>query len=82
MITTSPGGGFTATGEGVNYVRLASLKGMLKLESKGLASRSGPLRPRIAAEFGLKPRAPYQDFIKAVEAKMAELTPVVQKETT
>lgn len=72
--------GFVATGKGVDYVRLASLRDMLRLEAVGLASCSGPLRPRIAAEFGLKPRAKYADFIKAIEAKMAESKAVVQKE--
>lgn len=82
MITHHPGGGFTATGEGVNYVRLASLRGMLRLESKGMKTRGGPLRPRIAAEFGLKPRDAFEKFINAIEARMAKLAPVVQKEKT
>ncbi len=73
-------GSFVATGKGVGYVRLASLKGMLNLESKGLKSRAGPLRPKLAAEFGLKPRAPYTDFIAAIQAKMEEMLPEIQEE--
>ncbi len=55
------------------YFRLAQLKGVCNLESKGLKGRIGPIRPRIAAEFGLKPRAPYGDFIAAIETKMQQL---------
>lgn len=59
-----------STPHGIAYVRLASLKVMCNLESKGLKSRAGPIRPRIAAELGLKPRAPYQAFIDAIQARM------------
>ena len=55
-------------------VRLASLRGMLRLESAGMKSRGGALRPKIAAEFGLSPRAAFADYIKAVEARMQELS--------
>jgi hypothetical protein len=72
MIATTP--------NGINYVRLASLKGMVTLESKGMKGRGGPIRPRIAAEFGLKPRAPYAEFITAIQSRMAELLPVAQAE--
>jgi hypothetical protein len=35
-IQTTAGGGFIATGEGVNLVALLSLEGRIKLEAKGL----------------------------------------------
>lgn len=61
----------TCTGAGVDVFRLLSLKGMLKLEKVGLKQRGGALRPRIAAEFGLSPRATHDAFIAAIEAKVA-----------
>ena len=71
MIVTTP--------NGISFVRLASLKGMVSLESKGLKSRAGPIRPKIAAELGLKPRDTYEKFIVAIKAKMEELLPTTQK---
>ena len=53
------GGGFVATGSGVEYFRLAALKSMVRLESIGMRSSHGPVRPKIAAEFGLKARDQY-----------------------
>ena len=79
-IKSMPGGGTIATGEGVSYMRLATLRGMLRLESVGMKSRNGPVRPRIAAEFGLKPRDSFTTYINAVQAKMNELAPLVQEE--
>lgn len=70
-----------STPAGISYVRLASIKGMVMLESKGLKGRGGPIRPRIATELGLKPRAPYADFIAAIQSRMAELLPAVQAKT-
>lgn len=79
-IKAIPNGGTVATGTGVDYMRLASLRGMLRLEAVGMKSSIGPVRPKIAKEFGLKPRAPFADFINAVQAKMKELEPIIQKE--
>lgn len=79
-IKSTPGGGTVATGTGIGYVRLATLRGMLRLESVGMKSRNGPVRPRIAAEFGLKPRDSFTTYINAVQAKMNELAPLVQEE--
>lgn len=59
-----------STSNGIAYVRLASLKGMVNLESKGLKSRGGAIRPRIAAELGLSPRAPYQTFVTKIQERM------------
>jgi hypothetical protein len=54
----------------MSYARLASLKGALKLEKAGLKTRGGPLRPKIAAELGLKKTDPHQKFIDVIQAKM------------
>jgi len=55
----------------IAYFRLASLKGQLKLESKGLKMSTGrALRPQIAAEFGLKPRDSYDKFITVIQGLM------------
>jgi hypothetical protein len=56
----------------ISYVRLASLKGMVKLESKGLKTRGGAIRPRIATELGLKPRDSFDKFIETIQSKMEE----------
>lgn len=79
-IKSTPGGGTVATGTGISYVHLAILRGRLHLESVGMKSRNGPVRPRIAAEFGLKPRDSFTTYIDAVQAKMNELAPLVQEE--
>jgi hypothetical protein len=63
------------TPEGISYFRFASLKGQLKLESVGLKSSSGALRPQLAKEFGLKPRAPHAEYIAYCIARMNELIP-------
>ena len=55
----------------ISFVRLASLKGMVKLEKAGMKTRAGAIRPRIAAELGLKPRDTFDTFINTIEAKMA-----------
>lgn len=54
----------------IDYFRLASLKSQLKLEAVGLKSSGGAIRPRIAKEFNLSPRAPYTDYIKAIQILM------------
>jgi hypothetical protein len=63
----------TFTGNGISLFRLASLKGMVKLDKLGMRHSGGPIRPRIAAEFGLKPRDSHDKFIAAIEAKIAAL---------
>lgn len=60
----------TFTGEGVTYFALASQKAQLKLESKGLMSSGGALRPRLAKMHGLKPRDSREKFIEVIQAKM------------
>jgi hypothetical protein len=63
--------GTVATGEHVNVFRWISVKHMVSLESKGMKSRGGSIRPRIAAELGLKPRDSYEKFIEAIQAKIS-----------
>ena len=60
------------TNNAISYGRLASLKGMLKLEKVGLKTRGGALRPRIAAEFGLKARDSHDKFIAEIQRRMEE----------
>lgn len=52
--------------DNIQAVRLLSLRGMLRLEKAGLKTRGGALRPRIAKEFGLSPRASYCTYIAAI----------------
>lgn len=63
----------TVTGEGVDLFRLLSLKYQLKLESKGIKSSGGAIRPRIAKEFGLSPRAPHSAYIDMIREKIEEI---------
>lgn len=63
--------GFTVgTPEGIAFFQLASLKGQLKLESKGLKSRGGAIRPRWAKQLGLKARDSHEVFIAEVQKRM------------
>lgn len=63
------------TPDQIAFFRLASLKQQLKMEKVGLKSSGGAIRPRIAAEFGLKPRDSHDKFIAAVQAKMDSMVP-------
>lgn len=67
------------TPAGIHYFRLASLKGMLALEQVGLKTRGGALRPRIAAELGLKPRDSYDVYIREIVRRMKETKPTEQE---
>lgn len=53
--------------------RLLSLRYQLRLESKGLKSSGGAIRPRIAKEFGLSPRASHDTYIVAINKRIGEL---------
>lgn len=66
------GGGkvVVCTGVGIDLFRLASLRGMLKLESLGMKTRGGALRPRIAKELGLPARAPHIQFVAEIERRI------------
>lgn len=58
------------TPAGIAHFRLLSIKGCVKLESKGIRHSSGAIRPRIAAEFGLKPRDSYDKFIAVIQERI------------
>jgi hypothetical protein len=53
-------------------MRLCTIKTMLKLERAGMKGRGGALRPKIAAELGLKARDSYDTFIAVCETKIEE----------
>jgi hypothetical protein len=57
----------------VIYIRFSSIKAQLKLEKLGLKSRGGALRPRLAKEFGLSPRAKHEEYIAYCQARMDEV---------
>lgn len=61
------------TPDGISYFRLSSLKLQLKMEAKGLKSSGGAIRPRVAKEFGLKPRDSHEKYIEVIQAKMDEI---------
>jgi hypothetical protein len=61
------------TGKGIDAFRLLSIKHQLKLEKLGLKSSGGALRPRLAVEFGLKPRDSHDKFIAKIEGMLAEI---------
>lgn len=83
-IRTTPlsgGGSVTvATGAGVGAFRLLAIRGMLRLEKLGMKNSRGPLRPRIALEFGLKPRDSHDTFLDRVEELLAEAKAKVDAE--
>ena len=54
-------------GDAISRYRLCVLKQHLKLEQKGLKHSGGAIRPRIAAELGLKPRDSHDKFIAKLE---------------
>jgi hypothetical protein len=62
-----------STPSGIEYFRFASVKAQLKLEKVGLKSSGGALRPRLAKEFGLSPRAHHDAYIAYCIDKMNSL---------
>ena len=72
MTTQSKGAVSVSTPEGIDYFRFSSVKAQLKMEKVGLKSSGGALRPRLAKEFGLSPRAPHDDYIAYCVARMNE----------
>jgi hypothetical protein len=57
----------------VSYIRLSSVKAQLRLEKLGLKSKGGALRPRLAKELGLAPRAPHDVYIAECQRRMDEI---------
>ncbi len=70
-----------ATPAGINHFRLASLRGMLKMEKAGMKTRGGALRPRIAEELGLKARDSYDTFLAKIEDLMVESRKAAQAQS-
>lgn len=62
MIATTP--------DQISYVRLASVKGMIRMESRGLKSRGGSVKNKICKEFGISIRTSHDDVIKIIQEKM------------
>lgn len=56
----------------IEAYRWATIRGALRLEQRGLKTRGGALRPRLAKQLGLTPRAPYEAFLAAVQVKIDE----------
>lgn len=69
------------TPEGISFFRFASLKQQFKLEKLGLRHSRGALRPRLAAEFGLKARDSHDKYIAYCEAQMQALETKVKGQT-
>lgn len=60
-----------STPDEIAHFRLASLKYQLRAEAAGFKNSTGrALRPQLAEEFGLSPRAPHADYIKVIQDKM------------
>lgn len=60
------------TPEGISYARLASCKAAVKMEKIGLKGRVN-VTAMMRKEFGLKARAPHDEVIAAIPAKMDEI---------
>ena len=69
------------TPDGIQYARLAALRGAVKLESLGLRhSRIRSVRKLAAIEMGLKPTAKAADVIAALKTRMDELLTKVKEQ--
>jgi hypothetical protein len=64
------------TPKGIAVFRLASVRAQLRLEKAGMKSSGGALRPRLAEEFGLSPRASHDEYI-SVATKMIDAAQAV-----
>lgn len=66
---------------GISYARLASMKGAVHLEFKGMKmSRGLNVTAMARKELGLKARAPHQEVIEAIQKRMGELLTQRQQE--
>ena len=71
------------TTDGIAFARLASMKGAVKLESKGMKmSRGLNVTAMARKELGLKARAPHAEVIAALEAKMQAMLDAKSNVTT
>lgn len=55
---------------GIEYFRLSSLKGAVKLESLGMKRRGTSATSIARKELGLKARATHAEVIAAIQSKM------------
>lgn len=62
MIATTP--------DQISYMRLASVKGMVKMEKVSLKSRGGSVKNKLCKEFGISIRTSHDDVIKLIQEKM------------
>lgn len=69
-----------ATGAGITLFRLLALRGMVRMESHGMKTRGGAIRPRIAEELGLRARATYADFLNRIEELIAAIKSDIKEE--
>lgn len=62
------------TPDGISYARLASCKGAVRLESKGMKmSRGVNVTKMMRQELGLKARAPHEEVIAEIQKRMDAL---------
>ena len=66
-----------ATGASIEMYRLSSVRAQLRMEAAGMKARGGALRPRLAKEFGLSPRAPHLEYIAKIEERLVPLRAAV-----
>ena len=59
--------------KGIEYFRLSSLKGAVKLESLGMKRRGTSATSIARKELGMKARAKHQEVIAAIQHKMDAL---------
>lgn len=71
------------TPDGIAFARLASMKGAVKLESRGMKmSRGLNVTAMARKELGLKARAPHAEVIATLEAKMQAMLDAKANVTT
>lgn len=66
------------TPDKIEAFRLASVRAQLRLESKGLKSSGGALRPRLAKQLGLNQRDSHERFIEVCTARIDALVAKIQ----
>jgi hypothetical protein len=64
-------GAIIVTGLSIDKFRLASLRGMLRMEKAGMKTRGGAIRPRICVELGLKRNDSFDTFIDKINELLA-----------
>lgn len=66
----------------IDFFRLASMKGRVRLESRGMKSRGFSARKVMALEMGLKASAKYDEVIAAIDKELAKRGPEASKGIT